>query len=376
MKVGFLIQTLSSGGAERATASLANEMNKNGVDVKIVTFNSESSFYPLDDGVELVNMNLEKFPVNKIKKLFSMIKRMFTIRKIIKSQGFDALICMNSVLAGYGVFSTLLTKTKTIGSERNNPYKYFNSKPLVIAKKISSVLSDGYIFQTEAAKKYYPSSMHKKSAVIPNAVFNPMIGEIEPAEIRQKIIYGVGRLSPQKRLDCLIDAFSIVSEKHPDYKLVIFGEGDLREDLQNQIDKLNLSEKAILPGADKEALKFVSKGSVFVLSSEYEGMPNALMEAMAVGVPCVSTRCKMGPEELIDDGYNGILVSDGCSKDELASGICRIIENEELADRLSQNSRKLIETHSVSAICESWLDYLNRVTYCKGNCFTNNNTVK
>ncbi len=365
MKIGFLIQTLSSGGAERATASLANEMNKNGENVKIVTFNSDSSFYQLDDGVELVNMNLEKFPENRVKKLFAMIKRMFTIRKKIKSQGFDVLVCMNSVLSGYGVFSTFLTKTKTVGTERNNPYKYFNSRALVFAKKISSVLSDGYIFQTEAAKNYYPSLMHKKSAVIPNAVFNPIISEIEIAESRQKIIYGVGRLSSQKRLDCLIDAFSIVSEAHPDYKLVIFGEGELRDELQNQIDSLNISDKAILPGTNKDALKFVSKGSVFVLCSEYEGMPNALMEAMAVGVPCVSTRCKMGPEELIVDGYNGLLVSDCCPKEELAQAILKIIENADLANKLSENSRKLVETHSVSAICESWISYLNQACSVK-----------
>lgn len=361
MKIGFLIQTLSSGGAERATAALANEMSAKGEDVKIVTFNSGESFYKLNDDVKIVNMNLQKFPSNPVKKVLACIKRMLDIRKIIKSQGFDVLVCMNSVLAGYGIFSTAFTKTKTVGSERNNPYKYFNGKILSVVKKISAVLSDGYIFQTYAAREYYSDKLKNKSAVIPNAVFNPAVSEIEPAEIRQKIIYGVGRLTAQKRLDCLIDAFSIVSEKHPDYKLVIFGSGELQNELQNQIDVLGLSDKALLAGSNPDALKFVSKGSVFVLSSEYEGMPNALMEAMAVGVPCVSTRCKMGPEELIDNGENGVLVSDGCSKEELADGIFSIIENEDFANKLSMNSRKLLETHSVSAITDKWIEYLKSV---------------
>ncbi len=361
MKIGFLIQTLSSGGAERATAALANEMDKKGQEVKIVTFNSSESFYPLNDTVEIVNMDLVKLPPNPIGKIIGCVKRMFQIRKSIKEQKFDVVVCMNSVLAGYGIFSTLFTKTKTVGSERSNPYKYFTNKVLVFVKKLSSTFSDGYIFQTKGASEYFPVKARQKGAVIPNAVFNPLVYETEPAVNRQKIIYTMGRLETIKRFDCLIDAFSIVSKKHPDYKLVIFGEGKLKDSLQNQIDALGLSDKALLAGANNEALKFVANGSIYVLCSEYEGMPNALMEAMAVGVPCVSTRCKMGPEELIENGENGILVADCCSAQELADGILQLIENEVLADKLSLNSRKLIQTHSVSAITDRWIQYLKSV---------------
>lgn len=361
MKIGFLIQTMEAGGAERATAALANEMNKKGQIVEIITFNGYESFYPLNKGVRLYSMDLMGFPSGKLQKIKACITRMFTIRREIKSRDLDMLICMNSVLAGYGVFSTVFTKTKTVGSERSNPYKYFTGKILSTVKRICSALSDGYVFQTKAARNYFPSFARKKSVVIPNAVFNPLINEIEPCEKKQKIIYSMGRLGKEKRFDCLIDAFEIVSRKHPDYKLIIFGEGKLRRELQHRIDVSGLSDKALLPGANHEALKFVSKGSVYVLCSEYEGMPNALMEAMAVGVPCVATRCKMGPEELIENGVNGLLVGDCCSPEELSQGILEIIENDDLAEKLSENSVKIKQTHSLSNITDKWIEYLEKI---------------
>ncbi len=361
MRIGFLIQSLVSGGAERATVSLANEMNKRGQQVKIFTFDGDKSFYPIDDGVEIVNLNFQKLPSNPVQKAVAVIKRIFTVRKSVKRCGLDALICMNSILSGYGVVCTAFTKTKSIGTERSNPYKYFNSTVLSLVKKVSAVFCNGYIFQTAEAEKYYPSIIYSKAEVIPNAVFNPDVYSIKPLQCRQKIIYSMGRLVPLKRFDCLIDAFNIVSQKHTDYKLIIFGDGEIKQELQNQIDSLNLSDKALLPGAHKDALKFVAKGNGFVLCSEYEGMPNALMEAMAVGVPCIATRCKIGPEELIENGENGILVSDGCSKEELAQAIKQIIENEELVNKISQNAREIVETNNVERICDMWLDYLSKV---------------
>ncbi len=361
MKIGFLIQSMASGGAERATAALANEMNKKGQIVEIITFNGYDSFYTLNEGVRHVNMDLIPLRSSPLQKIKDCIDRMFTIRKEIKSRDLDVIVCMNSVIAGYGVFSTAFTKTKTVGAERNNPYKYFSGRILSIVKRICAFLSDGYIFQTKAASEYFLPSVQKKGAVIPNAVFNPLVNEIEPTDQKQKIIYSVGRFVKEKRFDCLIDAFDIVSRKHPDYKLIIFGEGKLRDELEHRIDVLSLTDKVLLPGNNPEALRFISKGSVYVLCSEFEGMPNALMEAMAVGVPCVSARCQMGPEELIENGENGLLVSDCCSPEELADGILKVIENPELSQTLSSNSIKIKETHSLSNITDQWIDYLQSI---------------
>lgn len=358
MKIGFLIQNLSSGGAERATVSLCNMMATKGENPEIITFDSESNFYTPAEDVTVVNMNLQ--PIEKkqsFKRIISCIKRAFEIRRKIKERNLDVLVCMSSVMNLYGLLSCMFTKTKVVGTERNNPYKYKADRINAFLKKLSAKLVDGFVFQTYAAAEYYAPSVLKKGTVIQNAVFNPLVYEIEPSEEKRKIIYGVGRLSGQKNFEILIDAFKEVKEKHSDYKLIIFGEGEKREVLQQRIDSCGLTKDAFLVGTNKDALRYVAQGSAFVLSSDYEGMPNVLMEALGVGTPCVSTRCKMGPEELITDGENGILTSVG-SASELAQGINKIIENPDLAQKLSENGRKILSTNSVPVITDKWIEYL------------------
>ena len=359
MKIGFLIQRMTAGGAERATAGITSEMVKRGESVEIAAFDSDECYYPIDGRVDIFNMELEDITkLSSLKRLFAIIKRTFLIRKKIKSRHYDVLVCMSTNMNLYGLLSTCFTKTKVVGTERNNPYIYKADKINAVLKKLCARFLDGFIFQTEAASEYYAESVRQKGTVIQNAVFNPLVKEIEPPEQRQKIIYGVGRLSAQKRFEDLIDAYALVEKKHPDYRLVIFGEGEDREKLEKKIKSLSLTEKALLPGTDKNALKYVANGSVFVLSSGYEGMPNALMEAMAVGTPCVSTRCKMGPEELIDDGVNGLLVPVG-DTEKMKDAIEMLIENPRLSKSVSANGRNLLKTNDVSAICTKWLEYLN-----------------
>ncbi|MCQ2479617.1 MAG: glycosyltransferase family 4 protein [Clostridia bacterium] len=361
MKIGFLIQKLSSGGAERATCAIANELSQMGEDVEIITFDSGESFYPLNEKVSVYNMELTDISKSaSLKRVLGCIKRGAEIRKSISARGLDVLVCMSTNMNLYGVISTAFSKTKVVGTERNNPYKYKADFINATLKKFSALFLDGFVFQTEASSVYYASSVRKKGTVIQNAVFNPLVKEIEPATVRDKTIYGVGRLSAQKRFSDLISAFSLVEKDFPDYTLTIFGEGEDREKLQRQIDSLSLSEKINLAGTDKNALRHVAKGSVFVLSSDYEGMPNVLMEAMAVGTPCVSTRCKMGPEELITDGVNGLLVPVG-DVDGIKNAVESILKNPELSQKLSENGREILKTNDVKAITSQWLDYLNSI---------------
>lgn len=361
MKIGFLIQNLSWGGAERAACAIATALAQRGAEVRIITFGDEDRFYSPSDEVKVVNMDFAKIPRElSPKRVVCCIKRFRHIRRYIKKEKFDVLVCMSNTMTVYGVFAAMLTKTKSVGTERNNPYKYANGKISTALRKVSSFFADGFVFQTKAAAEFFPSRAQKRGAIIPNAVFNRLVYETEEPELRQNIIYGMGRLAQAKRFDLLIGAFAKITKKHADLKLVIFGEGDDREKLQEQIDSLSLTNKALLPGASLDAIKFVSKGRAFVLSSDYEGMPNALMEAMASGVPCVSTRCKMGPEELITDGENGLLVDTG-SSEQIAAALLKILDDDAFAQKLSQGGRKLLKTHSIDAVADKWMSYLSEV---------------
>ncbi len=360
MKIGFLIGNLSSGGAERTTVSLANSFAQAGHQVEIITFEGTESFYPVDEEVTVISAGFNEISHNvSVKRLFGSVDRMTRLRKLVKSRKLDVLIGMSFAFTWYAVYACELTETKVIGTERNNPYAYLASKFNTVLRKTFYYFTDGYIFQTKKSAKFFRKNS-SDDIVIPNAIFNEDIYRLSPPFRREKFICGVGRLTKQKRFDVLIDAFKIVSEAHPDYRLIIFGEGEDRKALEAQAKKLGLAKKVIMPGTTDRVVELVNYASVFVLSSEMEGMPNALIEALALGVPCVSTNCDMGPNELIVNGENGILTRVGNAR-QIATAINEIIENPDFANRLSKNGRMLLNTHSIDVISKQWLDYIEKV---------------
>ncbi len=361
MKIAFLIRTLEFGGAERTTCALANHFAALGHSVSIITIGGNESFFHLDDKVERCFLNLPAIAgMSKPLKPFGIIRRAFAIRRQVKRIHPDILIGMSSTMSGYAVFASLFSKTKAVGSERANPYKNNNSSSMLrLARKIFSVFSDGYVFQTSEAMKFFPKRMHKKSAIIPNAVFNPIIDEIKPVEIRKKIIATMGRYTPEKGYDFLIDTFAQMCDKIPDYTLVIYGDGILREQLEAHVNTLHLSERIILHHASDDALRIMAEASVFVLSSVTEGMPNALLEAMACGVPCVSTDCPTGgPAKLIKSGTNGILVPVN-DIEAFEKAILSILNDKAFADKLAANARSIRNDYSIDKIGQAWIDYLS-----------------
>jgi len=361
MKIAFLIHNLSSGGSERATCALANFFYCNNNDVTIITIDGSASFYPLEEGITKIFLNMPAIPKGSpVKKVIAILKRFLAIRKNVKAFSPQVLIGMSHIMSFYAVSATMFTKTKSIGTERSNPYIYQNSKPFSLLRRLTSRLADGFVHQTKRASEFFPKNTMKKSIVIPNAVFNPLVSNIKQPFIREKTITAMGRLNYAKGFDILIDAFSRIEDQIKDYKLVIYGEGDEKESIEKLIKVKNLTDRVELPGAVPDAIINISKSSLFVLSSRFEGMPNALMEAMACGVPCISTKCPMGPEELIEDGVNGLLVPVE-DAESIANAIIEVIMNKDFADKLSKNAYQIRNTHSVGSIGQQWLDYFQVV---------------
>ena len=220
--------------------------------------------------------------------------------------------------------------------------------------------ASGFIFQTEDAKKFFSKKIQDRSVVIPNPINEDFI--VKPFDGRRvKEIVTVGRLVEQKNHKLLIDSFSEVSRKHSDYILKIYGEGILREKLEKQIKDLNLSNKVLLMGESSNIKECIYKSSLFVLSSDYEGMPNALMEAMALGLPCISTDCPIGgPRYLIKNKENGVLVKVS-NKEELTKAMNNLIENEDLSCKLGNKANKICEELNPQKINQTWRDYILKV---------------
>lgn len=336
-------------------------MARKGHEVTVLSLTGNKSFYCFDDKVNVRFLDLPPLPGGKtVSRLKAAMSRALSVRAAVKKNSPDCVIGMSHIMSAYAFFSCVFTEHKSIGTERSNPYMLNATIFMTLLRRAMSLLCDGYIFQTEAAKHFFPKRAGKKCAVIPNAVFNGLVYELSPPDVREKTVTAAGRLVECKGFDVLIKAFSAVRKRFPDYRLVIYGSGEERGFLLNTAEAEGLSDAVSLPGALKDAMREICRSSVFVLSSRYEGMPNALIEAMACGVPCVSTRCKMGPEELIEDGVNGLLVPVN-DAEAISRAVIRLIEDRELSERISSNSVKLKQKLSPEKITDRWLDYISGV---------------
>lgn len=359
--LAIICGSLIKGGAERITVYLAEYIQSRGIKTIIVTGGRHELEYECPRNVEryVLAETEEGIRVNKrgVKLLLYQIKR---LRQILLIQNIDTMLIMDVPICVYAVPGSWRTGSKFFVSERNAPSHFAGKK---ITKWISRILmrkAKGFIFQTRGAQEFYGSFVSGKSVVIPNPVSIQNMPEIPYSGIREKKIVSVARLDKQKNLGLLIDAFFKILEEYPEYQLYIWGEGPERENIENYIRKLGIENSVFLPGLTDNVFKEIYKASVFVLSSDFEGMPNALIEAMALGLPCISTDCPCGgPFELIENGKNGILIPVN-KREKLIKSIRYILENEKFAVKMGKEAFKIREKLNFEKICNEWYVFLSK----------------
>jgi glycosyltransferase involved in cell wall biosynthesis len=277
----------------------------------------------------------------------------------VKKEKPDILISFMAEPNYRAVLATRGLGTKTLISVRNDPNKEYSGKMARMLAKHLLPKADGCVFQTQDARDWFPKSLQKKSCVIANAV-NPAFFDVERAPERGSVVT-CGRLNAQKNHDLLIKAFAEVASKHPHAKLDIYGDGALKAHLQEVIDACGMGERITLCGATNHVAQVLSKADMFVMSSDYEGMPNALMEAMAAGVPCVSTDCPCGgPRMLIDDKTNGLLVPVG-DEAALANAMDTLLGDAAYASEMGIGAKNKAFEFSPDIIFEAWRKYVYSV---------------
>lgn len=352
----FYINNLNKGGAERVIIQLASGLSKQNYETTIITTFRGDNEYDFPKNVNRITLLNKQDTGNRIKRNFLLIQK---LRKILKIQKPDFLISFmveanfRSLLANIGL------KTKCIVSVRNDPKKEYAGKLGKIVGKYIMPIADGCVFQTKEAQEWFPKKLQRKSKIIYNAVKDEFFNI--QRNVKENTVVTCGRLEEQKNHKMLIDAFEIVVKQCKDAKLLIYGEGSLRNELQNIIDEKVLSNNIKLCGNTNDIPGVLSKAEIFVLSSDYEGMPNALMEALTVGVPSISTDCPCGgPRMLINDNENGVLVETG-SYIELSSAIINVLQDKELQDKYSKESKKNAYQYKSTIVLDSWREYLERV---------------
>lgn len=335
---------------------LANYFSKDGIDVALITSYPCEREYALNKKVRRINLESTKINDSFLKR---NIRRVCLLRRVLNQYKPDALIAFMAEPNLRALVATIGTGIPTIVSVRNDPSREYGSKLFRIAAKILFRRASWVVFQTDEAQKWFSSSIRDKSSIILNPVSDVFFETQRRPE--HGLIVTCGRLTEQKNQAMLLKAFAQIVDAIPDAYLEIYGEGELRSKLKEQIIELGLENRALLKGYADEVPSILSRASVFALSSNYEGLSNALLEAMAVGVPSVVTDCPCGGARmLIDQGVTGLLTEVN-NTEEFAYSLRLILSNRDLADELSANAREKAKGCTAKSIAKEWYLLLESV---------------
>ncbi len=341
-KIAFVIGTMRRGGAERVISILANHFCKKGWNVDIILLMNNQVGYELDEKIRIVDLSESG---SYFKATPKWLKK---IRNYIKAENPDRIVSFVGRINVLVLTAKLGLKVRTIVSERNDPKHDGRGKAITAYTNIIYKTADAIVYQTEYEKSCFSDSLDGKGYIIPN----PVSVTAHRSETVQNKVVTAGRLLPQKNQALLIDAVAKLRKEYPDISLYIYGDGILRAELEEKVKSLDLSGNVFLPGNVVDLHERIADAHVFAMSSEFEGLSNALIEAMMIGLPCITTDYP-GANELIHDGENGLMVPCG-DVNEMANAIKRIISSDALCMALRQEAKIASAQYSFNEVLSQW----------------------
>ncbi len=360
LRIIFITNSIGFGGAEKMLTFVANSLSERGHICAIVNLGAVPEY------VNVYKQNIdEHIDVFNVKDKVQQKKRKAEIKAVAqyaKEFHADVLIGFTNFPNMYATVVGKMLKIPSIISERGDPAI---TLPNTFKDRILKLIIDsasGGVFQTNGAKAYYGKRLQKRGSVIPNPIFIKGTVPNVPYEEHEKTVVSVGRIdNKQKRLDVMLQAFSIFSKKHPEYTLKIYGSGDDENLVRQWCADLNIQDQVKFMGVTRTPMQDISDAGMFLITSDYEGISNSLLEAMAVGLPCVSTNHTPGGARLlIADHENGLLAPMG-DVDALAGAMCEFADNPELAQKCGNNARDVVNRFEPSRIIDLWEDYIEKL---------------
>lgn len=350
MHICFITATMAGGGTERVIAVLANYLVKENNKVTILLTASDKIEYELDSRIEVNQLGGETAGT-----LTRRLKRIVALRHYYRKNKETIYLSFGTETNMFAILSAFFMDRKLIVSERNDPNKCTFKKK----RDILYTFAKGFVFQTPDAMHCFSDRIQKRSVVIPNPVTNKLPDRIKGE--RRKEIVAVGRLEEQKNHRLLLESYSDFLKKHSDFVLKIYGKGWLRQSLGKFASELGIEENVIFAEFSPNVLEQIKDSYMYVLSSDYEGVSNSLLEAMSMGLPVISTDCPIGGSRmLIRDHENGILVPCG-DRRALTEAMVELAESKELAKHLGTEAEKVKELYSVDVIARMWRSIIDEM---------------
>lgn len=361
-KIAFHLNCLEQGGAERVVTNLANQFVENGYQVVIATeWYGQDEFWT-DPRVKRVHVGLREGD-DKKPHLLQILLRIKYLKDFIKTERPDILIPFARKALYRGLMAAYFMKIPVLISIRTDPVGHYEEISDKIQIPVLFKRADGCVFQTEGAREFFAPRLQENSRIILNPINPKYIGVPMPKK-RNKSVVQSGRLVDFKNQPMLIRAFIEVHKKHPDYDLKIYGGDSLdgtKEILEGLIAENHAEDYIHLMGASDNLEKDLVDAALFAFTSDWEGLPNALMEAMALGLPIVATDCPCGgPRTIMTNEVDGLLIPIKDAK-ALEEGINRLIENSDFAEELGMQARKIAERANGDVVFAQWRDYIEEL---------------
>ncbi|WP_338425249.1 glycosyltransferase family 4 protein [Sphingopyxis kveilinensis] len=358
MHIVFTIAGLGAGGAERVLQLITADWVLDR-QITIVSFDAPTDpiFHPFDSSVNFVRLNIPAAKAGLLSQVFTTLRRIIALRRTVKKLDPDVVISFLTKINVISLIACLGTKYRVIISERNNPKMQKAHGSWNFLLSCLQWRASAIVMQTRRSLEVLSGKTRERACVIGNPVerlARPLAKRGPP------VLVAVGRLTPQKGFDLLIEAFAAIAPLHPDWTLRIWGEGELRQQLQLQIQRLGLSDRIELPGKSKDPAAWIAGADAFVFPSRYEGFGNALAEAAGAGLAVVSFDCPFGPSDIIDHDRTGLLVPAG-NVEALSSALDRVMADEDLRRNLGAAARADIQRFAPDKIIAKWDALLDRV---------------
>ncbi|MBE9580402.1 MAG: glycosyltransferase family 4 protein [Proteobacteria bacterium] len=358
MKLTCFIYSLGPGGAERVMSILADAWASRGHKVTIVTYDEgRLSFFSLPPEVTVQKLRLSGGSM--LKRIGNHFRRIPSFRRVIRETRPDIVISFMDRTNVLVLMAALGLNVPLIVSERTNPLRYSPGFPYNYLRRCLYQKAMAVVVQSNGLAEWF-KPMSNRVAVIPNPVKACRDNQNYQAG-RTFTVVGAGRLSLEKGFDLLLTAFSKVRKEHPEWNLVIYGDGPERPVLERQISELNLDGKVRLPGVTTDLTTHLRTAGCFVLSSRFEGFPNVLIEALACGCPVIATNCSDSIAEIVRYDWNGLLIPSE-DTDSLANALKRIMEDVGLRRIFEANGPDSVRKFDIDSIAEHWEKLFQEIT--------------
>lgn len=358
-RIALFISSLQKGGSERVMVNLAEYLHKNRYEVILVTQYKQEIEYEISPEIRRVFSEPEE---NDLQggRIHNFLVRYQKLRDIWKAYKPDVILSFlgkNNLMA---IATSAFLTSKVAVSVRGEPTMEYEGKRMQMLAKWGFFFADGIILQTKQACEFFPNVVRKKAVILPNPI-NPIFLEKRYTGEKEDVIVAAGRLDENKNHAMLIHAFAKIAGEYPTTNLVIYGEGECREKLEGLIAEKGLTERISMPGSVTDIAERICRARIFTLTSNTEGMPNSIMEAMALGIPVISTDCPCGgPATLIEDGVNGLLVPVGDAF-ALSDAFRKILSDAEFAEKIGENAHNIAQELNPNRVNREWEQYLLNV---------------